>query len=113
MLIFLFFLSFRVHQILSQFLCDVLLNYIDNCRLFLFQMGDIHEKLSFPIGIYQLTLMSCQLLGIDLKFFSFFSAIILIFIKDGIKFETIFKFLTRKQNEFIFSKLTDLLLVYK
>lgn len=78
-------------------------------------MGDIHEKLSFPIGIYQLTLMSCQLLGIEflqLKFFNFLT-IILNFIKDGIKFETIFKFLTRKQNEFIFSKLTELLLVYK
>jgi len=47
----------------SQFICDNLLNYLENSRQILFQMGDLNEKASFPLTIYQLATVSVRLIG--------------------------------------------------
>jgi hypothetical protein len=47
----------------SQFICDNVLNYLENGRQILFQMGDLSERANFPLTIYQLATVSIQLIG--------------------------------------------------
>jgi len=58
-----FFSSYKNSQMTSQFICDNLLNYLENSRQILFQMGDLNEKANFPLTIYQLATVSVQLIG--------------------------------------------------
>ena len=50
---------------INQFLCDMMLNYLENCRLFLFQAEEQTETVESASKLHLLANTSCQLLGND------------------------------------------------
>lgn len=48
---------------INQFLCDMILNYMENCRQFLFQPGDATEAIDSSSKLHLLADTSCQLLS--------------------------------------------------
>jgi hypothetical protein len=82
--------SFRNSQVISQFLCDIVLGYIEDCSCLVLNLSSDRPL----VEIYQLALASSQILG-------------------ELNFEIIFKLQSRKQNEQTFAKLTEIFLLYK
>lgn len=48
---------------INQFLCDMILNHMENCRQFLFQPGDATEVIDSSSKLHLLADTSCQLLS--------------------------------------------------
>ncbi|RNA43492.1 MMS22-like [Brachionus plicatilis] len=81
--------NFKNSQVVGQFLTDYLVCFVDNCQNFI-SVNDSKVNLY----LYQISLIICRLL-------------------NEIKFDTMFKLLSRKQNELIFSKISETLAIYK
>jgi hypothetical protein len=75
----------------------------------------LSERANFPLTIYQLATVSIQLIGKKKEYYwnySIWFQLVFLF-KGGINYEALFKLQSRKQNETIFSKLTEIFLIYK
>ncbi len=57
--------SYKNSQTISQFICDIMVNYLDNCRQFMLQSGGTDTQLNpaSPSILQILTVTSCQLLS--------------------------------------------------
>ena len=108
--------SYKNSQIVLQFINEVALNYLENCISLVHKDDELDgEHLA---ELYMFALASCQILS---NIFSrreresLFNLMNIgcFFIIDELNFQTIFKIQSRKQNELVFSKLTELFVTFK
>ncbi|CAF0881111.1 unnamed protein product [Brachionus calyciflorus] len=82
--------NYKNFQVITQFLTDFFVCYLENCRDFLI----INTSDSVNLSLYQIAFTISRLL-------------------NDLKFQNLMKILSRKQNELIFSRICEILMTYK